>query len=86
LDDRFFVVGTIKLNKSKRSFKVQFDIGYHSGIVSREGILLLLEGKIENANIVVFKNFFCMQQAKRSQQRTLNMKLADPEKIEEPQL
>lgn len=84
MDDRFFVVGTITLNRSRKSYKVELDSGYDSGIVSRKDLLLLSEGKINCAEIVVFKNFLCMQQLKRSEQRILVMKNADPDKLSLP--
>jgi hypothetical protein len=76
---RSFVVGFIKLNKSKRSFKVQLESGYNSGIVSRKELILLLEGKLSQVDIIVFKSFYCLRQYERS----LEIKAANPEQLQQ---
>lgn len=78
--ERFFVVGYIRMNKSKRSLKIHFESGYRTGIVSRNELLGVLEGKLDHANITVFKNYFLMRE-RSTGQSVFKLKDADPEKF-----
>lgn len=79
MSDRAFAVGSIKgPNRSQRSYTVLYK-GKPIGVVSRKGLELLLEGEIHDVDIVVFKNFYLKQL--ETSQRTLNIKTADPNKL-----